>query len=436
LALSLNIQPFDDFESETLALIKPQFKSKYGYRPMADLLKGSSERSYIAKGLISEGGLSMLAAPSMGGKSFIAINLALSVAQGIPFFGRKTTKGLVLYQAGEGQKGIRDRVRAHIEHHAIVDPAALPFAFLEVRIDIFKGLADAKAVAAEINAIKELYSDPLRLFIIDTFHSAAQGMNEIDGKDVGIVLANLETIKKETGVAIMLVHHMNADGTKTRGHTGLFAAMDEVLLIDVEEKEEWINADLRKKTTRTLHPKKIKDGPLDFKLIFELQQCVLGVDADGDNITSCVVVPAGSKDKRLELEAEGVKLFRPNAGEQTFLRALFRAIDDFGVDPPGVFDLAGSIKRVVDYEFVKKVFVSMNMRVEADDTTEKNRIKAALKRALDNLGNQGVVDSNRPYIWHTGKAVKGMPQTYPKTAPKKFKEKPRQDDDDDDTIPL
>ncbi|MFI7996082.1 AAA family ATPase, partial [Acinetobacter baumannii] len=71
---------------------------------------------------------------------------------------------------------------------------------------------------------------PLELIVIDTFNKATPGANENDGKDMGVVLARCDRIRQKTGAHVMLVHHLNAGGTKARGHTSLFANVENVIL--------------------------------------------------------------------------------------------------------------------------------------------------------------------------------------------------------------
>jgi hypothetical protein len=57
---------------------------------------------YAVEGLLPLGGTAVLAGRPKGGKSTLALSLALAVARGEPFLGRETRKGPVLYLALEG----------------------------------------------------------------------------------------------------------------------------------------------------------------------------------------------------------------------------------------------------------------------------------------------------------------------------------------------
>jgi hypothetical protein len=66
------------------------------------LARADAELEFAVEGLLPLGGTAVLAGRPKGGKSTLALNLALSVARGETFLGRKTRKGPVLYLALEG----------------------------------------------------------------------------------------------------------------------------------------------------------------------------------------------------------------------------------------------------------------------------------------------------------------------------------------------
>jgi hypothetical protein len=66
------------------------------------LARADAELEFAVEGLLPLGGTAVLAGRPKGGKSTLALNLALSVARGETFLGRKTRNGPVLYLALEG----------------------------------------------------------------------------------------------------------------------------------------------------------------------------------------------------------------------------------------------------------------------------------------------------------------------------------------------
>ena len=415
------IQTFADFERETLAFIKPPFKSKYGMLPWERLDEPGDEVEWLVPEFLTRGDKSIIGGPSASGKSFLAIDVGMAIARGSEFFGRTAKRGLVVYQAGEGARGIKNRLRAYRQHHAIPVDEKVPFVLLQSRVDLHSPDGDTKGLIDEITGICAHYQMPLAAFFIDTLARAMGGADENNGRDMGAILNNIDTIRDATKAHICLVHHLNADGTKLRGHTSVFANMDQVLSVicDAETK------------VRTLKLAKQKDESDDITIKFELVALKVG-DRDGKDVTSCVVVQQGEKEKIKGLE--GQRPFRPNTGEMNFLVALFRALNENGVAPPDNILCPSNVSKVVDFKHVREWFRRLNLNQEADSTKEQQRLSQAIKRAGDSLKKFQIIGVDENQLWHSGKVIYGIEQTYPRQnkAPKKSTNQ----DEDDDTLPL
>jgi len=107
------IQSLDQFEAETWALVRPPFVSRYGMLPWADLDRPGAEMEWLVDDMLTCGDKSIIGGPSQSGKSFLAIEIARCIAMGEPFLGHPVRQGLVIYQAGEGARGIKNRFRAY-----------------------------------------------------------------------------------------------------------------------------------------------------------------------------------------------------------------------------------------------------------------------------------------------------------------------------------
>jgi hypothetical protein len=117
--------------------------------------------------------------------------------------------------------------------------------------------------------------------IIDTFAQVMPGANENAGEDVGKALQHCKGIHKATGAVVILVHHAGKDSSKgARGWSGLRAAADAELEV------------VRTPTGRLLRSTKQKDGEDGLEWGFELGVLPIGVDEDGEVLTSCVVQEA------------------------------------------------------------------------------------------------------------------------------------------------
>jgi hypothetical protein len=325
----------------------------------------------LVKGLIFQGDTGMFYGDSGSGKSFLAVDMGLSIARGVPFLGMKTAKGAVLYQAGEGGKGLLKRLKAYRQEHMVTGD--LPFVLLPEKVNLFAADGDVEPFIAECLAWKAALSEPLSLIVIDTFSAASVGANENASEDMGRMLDAGYRLNKATGAAVVWVHHKNAGGLRERGHTSFRANIETVCEVtkDPETKE------------RQLHLVKLKDGEDGLRLGFELRPVQLGIDDDGDPITSCVVGPAQIASERTS------KRYLP-PGQYKFLKILDDAICQYGGIVPGTEHYG------VDWEPFRSLYVTL-----AGQGREPGAIRTALHRDGDALWRSDKIGRQDRWLWIT-----------------------------------
>src|SRR5215204_6338233 len=96
-----------EIERAFARLDPPRFKLK----PFAELTVGS-ESVYLVKGLIPRTGLTVVWGPPKCGKSFWVFDVAMHVALGWDYRGRRVRQGPVVYFAFEGAHGFNGRAEA------------------------------------------------------------------------------------------------------------------------------------------------------------------------------------------------------------------------------------------------------------------------------------------------------------------------------------
>lgn len=411
------IQPFAEFEAETLPMMQRPRVTAFGRVSWGDLDTPGREIEYLIDDWMTEGDVSILGGASGSGKSFIAIDMGMALARGVPWLGKETRRSLVVYQAGEGGKGVKNRLRAYRKHHRLTGEAKVPFELLTARIDIYAANdrgGDTDKLIEAINGIKLEYPDLDRLVIfIDTFATAQGAADEISGKDMAIVLNNVERIKRETGAHVCLVHHMNADGKKLRGHTSLRANVDQVFLVSNNEQTR----------VKTMVLDKIKDGEDGIKVQFELMQIELGEYPNGKPKTSCVCLPVGEKEAiRKEEEAKGIRL---RESEIPYFRALWAALEAHGEPVPPDMALPSSVRAIVHNKQVNTVFSAQHPidddlaalsddEVKAAKTRHWEKLKKRIVAAREGLQRAGVLGITGEKLWWTGKPVRQFRETQPK----------------------
>lgn len=387
------------------------FNSRFGAVSWHDLDAPGQSYEYLIKGLLTKNELSMLLGESQSGKSFVAIDLAMAVARGIPWFGLRAMQGGVVYQAGESATGVRRRRLPAYRRYYDVARDPLPFVLLQRPLDLYNSDEDTEAFIEECRYWGKTFGKvPLELVIIDTFNKATPGANENDGKDMGAVLARCDRIRRETGAHVMLVHHLNSGGTKARGHTSLFANVENV--ISVKKVEDASDGDGRQ--IREWRIAKQKDGEDGVSKRFVLKSVQIGQDEDGDAITSCVVMPPGGQTLE-ERFPDGISLGANNA---VFLRSLYIAIQTKGVLAPGDLGLARgamAVSRTDLWGVVQGVMGDDPEDIEEGESEEKAARRRAAnrrqvgKRARDYLFSKGIIGQDKEWVWLTGKVrVKGF----------------------------
>lgn len=363
---------------------------------------------YIIDGWLASRGRSVLGGPSGSGKSFLALHMAYCIARGVEFFGHHVEQGGVIYQAGEGGLGMKKRQRAYVKHFAVENAGDLPIVVLPAKVDLFAKDGDTDRLIDAIKQVRLTMDALLRAVFIDTLATATIGADENSGKDMGYVLANIARIEEECGVHVCLVHHMNADGKKLRGHTSIHANVDTVIQVVSDENTK----------IRTATLKKQKDDEDGLSVRFSLASVAVGYnERAGRDITSCVVLTVSEKD---QLKAEKEKFgFEVRPSEEALLIPLFKAISKYGKfvasEEDGPAEAIG--KHVVDFSYFLDVAVEMDASSD-DKTTAREKIRKAFDRNTKFLVKAGVIVFKRisdksAVVWWTGKPIRNFPNTFP-----------------------
>ena len=180
---------------------------------------------FLVDGLLTDTGFAMMYGAPGTGKSFLAIDIALSVAHGMPWQGQEVKPGAVLYIAGEGIGGFGKRWKAWEKYHGTKDE---PDMYLLPTAVNFREPEDIARLVATIEGIGQKFS----LVIVDTVARAIAGAEENSSTDMGLFVAACDEIKALTGGALLAVHHAGKDSSRgARGSTALLGAVDTSLMV-------------------------------------------------------------------------------------------------------------------------------------------------------------------------------------------------------------
>lgn len=167
-----------------------------------DVKEGEHGEEWLIEGLWEYDSVGLIVAPPKSYKSTLITNMAVAVASGKPFDGRKVIQGGVLILQGENSL-VAEKSRMM----NIAGTTDLPIYYVQSSINL-DNIEVLKRTIIE-NNIKMLVIDPLYLL----FGSGNMNLQV----DVTPKLRTLTELRKETGCSIILVHHTR----KTDGSTDL-----------------------------------------------------------------------------------------------------------------------------------------------------------------------------------------------------------------------
>lgn len=266
------------------ALLESANEPELGPLPLDVVFADELARKYeapdeLVQGVLTAGAGSMLYGDSNSGKTFLTIDLACAVARGVPWMGRKTEKGMVLYVAAESPTSVRSRLHAYQMHHRCTVPN---FAIVQAPLDLFSDDADTEALIGLVRALERQRQQKVRLIVGDTLARLSAGANENSGEHMGLVVKRFDRIRAECDAHFLLIHHSGkAAASGARGWSGIRAAMDTE--IEVTDRPAGWCAEVTKQ--RDLSSKGERIG-------FNLERVDIGVTKWGEPATTCVVTPA------------------------------------------------------------------------------------------------------------------------------------------------
>lgn len=395
---------------EGLPDYRPRPPAGFGARTMNSLAGKPIEYDWLIKGLVERNGVFILAAEKQAGKSFVVMDMGMKIARGLQYGDRITRKGIVLHIACEDGKGVQMRAEGYRQANGIGPDTDIPYIVMDRDFTLMNDDVIDQLIA-QVKAWEEYYGMPVELIIIDTLSVATEGLNEIDGAEVGKVLARVNRLKDQTGAAICLVHHMNASGARVRGHTSMEANVSQVFEIRPlmtipqnrrESPQKVLDGEGRH--IRQIVLTKNKNGLNDLKWKIVLEVVHLGFDADGDAITTCVCArPARHSNN--DAPEDTTKL----VGDQKLVfDALVAAQAESTASGPG----SGN-KAVPMQDFMAAVRKRMSFTAPEEEIEARHaELTSFMKRTTTALINAGYMgrDNDKRICWWTGKSDRPRPQ--------------------------
>ncbi len=268
------------------------------------------DSAWAVAGVLPQQGLAIIYGASGAGKSFVTLDLALHVATGQPWAGRRCRGGVVVYCAAENPASIENRLAAARMHRPEFSGARL--AVLPQAIDLHDSTTDLDALLTLLQDVRREHGE-IALVVVDTLARAMGGGDENAAADMGQFVRSCDAIREALATCVTVVHHAGKDSSRgARGSSALRAAADAEIEVMAE------NGQHRARITKS------RDASTGATFTFRLMPVPLGTAADGETVTTCLVadlVEQGSPETTRPAKAL-------RAPEQIALDALHELLND------------------------------------------------------------------------------------------------------------
>jgi hypothetical protein len=360
--------------------------------------------SWLVKGLLPAVSFGLLSGQWGTGKTFLVFELSACLMTGQPFIGRRIKRQCgVMYLAAEGVSEVRKRLEAVVANKCGGLERA-PFRWYEASPTLLGPNAVEKLTAMAQQADASLQAEfelPLGLIVVDTIAASAgyamQGA-ESDSAIGAALMRVLQQVAMNCSCMVLGVDHFGKNiESGTRGTSSKEAA-SELVLACLGEKET-----SGRVTNTRLAIRKNRGGPQGQEYPFKLREIEIGVDEDGDPISTMVIDwETGPAVKPVEL-GDPWERDRKTETRQAMLqlkRVLMALLAKNGVDLPSEPD--GPKVRMIDQEIAREEFYA---RTAAEGTEEQKRkfrnqrFRRAVERAIENQLIGLRVVAGVTYLW-------------------------------------
>ena len=238
---------------------------------------------WLIKDFLPEGGYTLMFGAPSTYKTFLALDIALSIAAGFmerPTWSDVAQCGKVLFVVGEGRGSLVKRVRAweqvhfhgnQVHNFYLGDPVPNvtddPDQFLSLlkRVDLDTG------------------GNGFKLVVLDTVGRAMQGVNENTQEHASSFTRMVEGIQLTTGGAVLALHHTGkGDGTSARGSSVFRADADTEIMVQSQGMLVQLTMTKQKDAPEWKRPEVLK---------------LVEAQLDMDGLKSLVVVQPSPEDK-------------------------------------------------------------------------------------------------------------------------------------------
>ncbi|WP_291843125.1 AAA family ATPase [Bradyrhizobium sp.] len=223
------------------------------------------------------------------GKTAVYLDIALHIAHGLPWRGRKVEKGIVVYAALENPRDVQSRVRAWCKRNRNDVQFEDSFVLFRGNCSLFdsrdKATKDEQRIIKLANDTAKKLDLPVAMIIIDTVSQAI--LPGSDREHGSLFVSSMQRIADATGANVTALHHPTKQGDEVRGDGAFQGNTDGVVLLKRDTKTGLGTIKASAQKFRVGDPRKVAFG-------YKLEPVIVGKDEDGEDIG--VVVAVGTAD--------------------------------------------------------------------------------------------------------------------------------------------
>src|ERR1035437_428981 len=229
-------------------------------------LIGMPAPTWLIDPIIPAGGFVALVGQPGAGKSFIALDMAMSVAAGGFWQGHPVAQGYVLYVSAEGGTGVGKRAKAWLQTKGLT-PRDADMAWMVEPVYVRPGSDGMNTLLTRLE--EELVQVPT-LIVLDTLARCLEG-DENQQEDMGRFVAGIDVLRHSYKATVLVVHHTRKDGEIERGSPSFRGAADTMLFA----KRPNQTGPITLSCTKQKDAEEFKSVSLRLKLVPEVDSCVV-----------------------------------------------------------------------------------------------------------------------------------------------------------------
>jgi hypothetical protein len=259
----------------TLIHLKQRFEQERLYKNpsnepllsrLEDACKQTKKIDWLVDGMIKQQSLVMFGGMPSGGKTYLAVELMLSVASGKPFLGQhKVQQGEAVFIACEGRDSVLRRVGAW--NHLKNDGNFVKSAYISSKEIVVNAPDQADVSVEQYVKAMDLAGIHPKVFFIDTMNYSLGSAKENDANDMTQYFRKIANgLINKFGCVAVLLHHTSKNGDDIRGSSSIRGALDALFLVSRDSAGIFTVKNDKHKDRDKIEPFYLEARPVEFAL--------------------------------------------------------------------------------------------------------------------------------------------------------------------------